>query len=117
MSIIRPKRIFPNFKERFGPRGVLHLGDGRGRPHRAPALGQVGKQNIEDTGLLTKKRMETCDDEIRGRRADFIKRAPDDDKPFFVWYNTTAMHFRIHPPRTQGQGGRASLQRRDGGAR
>ena len=69
------------FKKRFGPRGVMHsFADGR----------------IEDTGPLTKKRMETIDDEVTGHALRFIDEAHQQGKPFFVWYNTTAMHFRTH---------------------
>ena len=68
-----PER-FPNFRERFGPRGVIHsYADGR----------------IEDTGPLTKKRMETIDDEIIEPAQRFIRDAADNDTPFFVWFNTT----------------------------
>jgi arylsulfatase A-like enzyme len=72
----------PEFKKRFGPRGVIHsFADGR----------------IEDTGPLTKKRMETIDDEITEYALRFIDEAHQAEKPFFMWYNTTAMHFRTHP--------------------
>jgi arylsulfatase A-like enzyme len=75
----------PEFKKRFGPRGVLHCwADGK------------GGQRIEDTGPLTKKRMETIDEEITEHALDFIEKCHKEDKPFFVWYNTTAMHFRTH---------------------
>ena len=75
----------PAFKERFGPRGVLHChADGK------------GGQTIEDTGPLTKKRMETIDDEVTEKALAFIDKAHQEDKPFFLWYNTTAMHFRTH---------------------
>src|SRR5690606_33268016 len=63
----------PAFRERFGPRGVLHTW----------ALPD-GTQKIEDTGPLTKKRMETIDEEINAGAKDFITRAVDDDKPFFL---------------------------------
>ena len=75
----------PAFKERFGPRGVLHCySDGK------------GGQKVEDTGPLTKKRMETIDDEVTKHALRFIDDAHKADKPFFVWYNTAAMHFRTH---------------------
>jgi arylsulfatase A-like enzyme len=75
----------PAFRKRFGPRGVLHCwSDGK------------GGQKIEDTGPLTKKRMETIDEEVMEKALDFIERANKDGKPFFVWWNTTAMHFRTH---------------------
>jgi len=71
----------PEFRKRFGPRGVIHsFADGR----------------IEDTGPLTRKRMETIDEEVTERALDFIDRAHKDGKPFFVWWNATAMHFRTH---------------------
>ena len=87
----------PGFKERFGPRGVLHAwATDEDDPTEEPRWGKVGKQKIEDTGLLTKKRMETIDEEITEGALAFIEKAHQADKPFFVWYNTTAMHFRTH---------------------
>jgi arylsulfatase len=77
---------FPDFRARFGPRGVI-------RSWANPD----GTQRIEDTGPLTRKRMETCDEEFRDAAVDFMRRAADDDAPFFVWFNTTHMHFRTHP--------------------
>jgi len=87
---------FPNFRKNFGPRGVLHCwADGK------------GGQKIENTGPLTRKRMETVDDEFVGAANDFIRRAHKDGKPFFVWANTTHMHFRTHAkPTSLGQSGR-----------
>jgi arylsulfatase A-like enzyme len=88
----------PAFKERFGPRGVLHCwATDEDDPTEHPRWGKVGKQKIEDTGPLTKKRMETVDDEITEQALRFIDEAHQADKPFFMWYNTTAMHFRTHP--------------------
>ncbi|MFC7338625.1 arylsulfatase [Haloferula chungangensis] len=69
------------FKKKFGPRGVIHsTADGK----------------IEDTGPLTKKRMETIDEEVTAKSLDFIERAHKADKPFFLWYNTTRMHIFTH---------------------
>ena len=69
------------FREKFGPRGVIHsFADGR----------------IEDTGPLTKKRMETVDDESSDRAIEFIKKQQKAGKPWFVWWNGTRMHFRTH---------------------
>ena len=91
-----PEKDFPNFKKNYGPRGVLHCW---ARPN--------GKQKIENTGPLTKKRMETVDDEFLAAAIDFIKRQQKARKPFFVWFNTTHMHFRTHvKPRSRGQSGR-----------
>ena len=72
-----------------------------------PRWGRVGKQKIEDTGPLTKKRMETCDDEFVAAAKDFIKRQNEAGKPFFVWLNTTHMHLFTHTkPESLGQAGR-----------
>ncbi|WP_290754052.1 arylsulfatase [Amaricoccus sp.] len=71
----------PAFAERFGPRGVI----------RSTADGTV-----EDTGPLTRKRMETIDDETSAAAIDFMKRQHDAGTPFFTWMNTTRMHFRTH---------------------
>ncbi|MHC4178565.1 MAG: sulfatase-like hydrolase/transferase, partial [Planctomycetota bacterium] len=73
------------FREKFGPRGVIH----------SWALSNW-KQKIEDTGPLTKKRMETVDDETSDRAIEFIKEQHAAGKPWFVWWNGTRMHFRTH---------------------
>src|SRR5262245_42961919 len=87
----------PNFRERFGPRGVIHSwATDKDDPTEMPRWGRVGKQKIEDTGPLTKKRMETCDDDFVAAAKDFIKRANDAGTPFFVWLNTTHMHLFTH---------------------
>jgi arylsulfatase len=87
---------FPDFATRFGPRGVL----------RCKANGD-GTQTIEDTGPLTRERMETCDDEFADAAIDFINRQQAAGTPFFVWFNTTHMHFRTHTkPESIGQAGR-----------
>jgi arylsulfatase A-like enzyme len=103
-----PEADFPNFKKMFGPRGVIHswateVDD----PTVEPRWGRVGKQKIVDTGPLTRKRMETCDMEFIGAAQDFIRRSHQDEQPFFVWLNTTWMHFRVRPPEEiLGQAGR-----------
>ena len=72
-----------------------------------PRFGRVGKQTIHDTGPLTKKRMETIDDDIAGRAVDYIKRQAQAGKPFFLWVNFTHMHLRTHvKPESRGQSGR-----------
>ncbi len=103
-----PEEDFPDFKKRFGPRGVMHSwATEEDDPTEHERWGRVGKQKIENTGPLTKKRMETCDTEFVAAAQDFIKRAHDDEQPFFVWLNTTWMHFRVHPPEEIiGQAGR-----------
>ncbi len=73
------------FLEAYGPRGVLRCrADGR------------GGQTIEDTGPLTKKRMETVDEETLAAAKEFIQRQQRAGAPFFCWWNATRMHFRTH---------------------
>ncbi|AGA27068.1 arylsulfatase [Singulisphaera acidiphila] len=87
----------PEFKRVFGPRGVLRCkATDQDDPTVDPRFGRVGKQVIEDTGALTKKRMEHIDDETSDAAVDYIKRNHDGGKPFFVWYNSTRMHLRTH---------------------
>ncbi|MCE4223337.1 arylsulfatase [Methylobacterium sp. C25] len=71
----------PEYRKKFGPRGVI----------KSSADGK-----IEDSGPLTKKRMETIDDETSAAAIDFIQRQKRANKPFFCWYNSTRMHFRTH---------------------
>ncbi|WP_084143446.1 arylsulfatase [Methylocapsa acidiphila] len=87
---------FPNFRKNFGPRGVIHS-----------FANPDGTQKIEDTGPLTRKRMETIDDDIADRAAGFIEKQAKAGKPMFVWVNFTHMHFRTHvKPESLGQAGR-----------
>jgi arylsulfatase A-like enzyme len=87
----------PKFKEMFGPRGVLRCkAVDKDDPTEQPRWGRVGKQTIEDTGALTKKRMETIDDETTDAAVDYMQRQVKAGKPFFCWMNTTRMHFRTH---------------------
>lgn len=87
---------FPEFRERYGPRGVLRC-----------TANADGTRTIEDTGPLTSRRMETIDDEIIDGAVDFIERKNAEGTPFFLWVNTTHMHFRTHPkPESAGQAGR-----------
>jgi len=81
----------PEFKKKFGPRGVIHsFADGR----------------VEDTGPLTKKRMETIDEEVTAKAVDFMERAKKAEKPFFVWWNSTRMHIWTHlKPDSEGKTG------------
>jgi arylsulfatase A-like enzyme len=81
----------PQFKERYGPRGVI----------KSSADGE-----IQDTGPLTRKRMETIDEESVAASLDFIDRANDSETPFFVWFNSTRMHvFTRLKPESQGVSG------------
>jgi len=87
----------PWFKEQFGPRGVLHcVATDKDDPTVQPRWGRVGKQTIEDTGPLTKKRMETVDEEITSAALDWMEKQVKADKPFFLWYNSTACHMWTH---------------------
>jgi len=71
----------PEFAKKFGPRGVIHsFADGR----------------ITDTGPLTRRRMETIDEEVTAKALDFMERAAKADKPFFLWWNSTRMHIFTH---------------------
>jgi arylsulfatase A-like enzyme len=76
---------YPEFKKKFGPRGVLHTW-----------ANPDGTQRIEDTGPLTRKRMETMDEEITAGALDFIERQHKAGKPFFCWWNSTKMHVWTH---------------------
>lgn len=81
----------PEFRKKFGPRGVIH---------------SFANGKIVDTGPLTKKRMETIDDESIAGAIDFIKKQNKAGKPFFVWWNGTRMHFRTHvKPSSRGKSG------------
>ena len=87
----------PAYLAKFGPRGVLRTkATDVDDPTVDPRFGKVGKQTIEDTGALTKKRMETIDDETSGAAIDFMKRQQAAAKPFFCWFNSTRMHLRTH---------------------
>ena len=87
----------PAFKAKFGPRGVLHcLATDADDATVDPRWGRVGKQTIKDTGPLTKKRMETVDEEITAAAIAWMEKQAKADQPFFLWYNSTAMHFRTH---------------------
>ena len=87
----------PEFKKRFGPRGVLHCwATDKDDTTEDLTFGRVGKQRIENTGPLTTKRMETVNDEFTDAALDFIERAHKANKPFFVWANSTRMHIFTH---------------------
>ncbi|HWK33303.1 MAG TPA: arylsulfatase [Hyphomicrobium sp.] len=87
----------PTYLARFGPRGVLRCrATDVDDPTEDPRFGRIGKQTIEDTGPLTKKRMETIDDETSSAAIDFMRRQQEAGKPFFCWFNSTRMHLRTH---------------------
>src|SRR6516162_2772094 len=97
----------PAFRARYGPRGVMDCkASDTDDPTVDPRFGRVGKQTIRDTGPLTKKRMETIDDDIASRAEDYIKRHAQAGRPFFLWVNFTHMHLRTHvKPESRGQAG------------
>lgn len=86
------------FREQYGPRGVLHCKatDKKVSSEGDDRSGPWGKQSCVDTGALTKKRMETIDDETSDRAIEFIKEQEEAGVPWFVWWNGTRMHFRTH---------------------
>jgi arylsulfatase A-like enzyme len=85
----------PEFKKKFGPRGVIHSW-----------ANADGTQRIEDTGPLTKKRMETIDYEVEDLAVKFMKKTVESKKPMFLWFNTTRMHIFTHlRPEAQGKTG------------
>jgi len=87
----------PGYLAKYGPRGVLKCkATDVDDPTEDPRFGRVGKQTIEDTGALTKKRMETIDDETSAAAIDFMQRQQSAGKPFFCWFNSTRMHLRTH---------------------
>src|SRR6478672_7074295 len=98
----------PRFKEKFGPRGVLHCwATDKDDATEQPRWGRVGRQKIEDTGPLTKKRMETIDDETTAAARDFIKRQNKAQKPWLCYFNSTRMHVNTHlKPESEGKTGK-----------
>jgi len=84
---------YPNFRNNFGPRGLLDCkATNEDDPTEDPRFGRVGKQTIKDTGPITRKRMETVEEELLARSLDFMDRTVKAGKPFFLWHNTTRMH-------------------------
>ena len=90
----------PAFKKKHGPRGVLHTyATDKEDPTVDPRFGKVGKQTIEDTGPLTRKRMETVDEEFIRASFKFMEKAKAEGKPFFVWIAASRMHTFTHVPK------------------
>jgi arylsulfatase A-like enzyme len=87
----------PKFYETFGPRGVLDCkATDTDDPTEDPRFGRIGKQTCKDTGPLTRKRMETVEEEFVERAVDFMDRSVAAGKPFFLWFNPTRMHVWTH---------------------
>jgi arylsulfatase A-like enzyme len=93
-----PGQKNPEYKKTFGPRGVLHTkATDKDDPTEDPKFGRVGKQTIEDTGPLTRERMQTIDAEVLDATLKWLDTNGKGDKPFFCWFNSTAIHIWSHP--------------------
>jgi arylsulfatase A-like enzyme len=87
----------PAFHAKFGPRGVLECkASDKDGPTDDPRFGKIGKQTCKDTGPLTKKRMETVEEDLLAHSLDFMDRSAKANKPFFLWHNSTRMHVWTH---------------------
>jgi len=97
----------PEFRQKFGPRGVLHCwATTTDDQTEDPQFGKIGRQRIENTGPLTVKRMETIDDEFTDAALHWMDQQVKAGKPFFCWYNSTRMHVYTHlKPESQGKTG------------
>src|SRR5689334_4730897 len=93
-----PGQKNPEYAKKFGPRGVLHAwATDVDDPTTDPTFGRVGKQKIQDTGKLTRKRMETIDKEVTDAALGWMDKVGKSGKPFFMWWNSTAIHIWSHP--------------------
>lgn len=93
-----PGQKISAYKEKYAPRGVMHTwATDTDDPTSDPVFGRVGKQRIENTGALTRKRMETFDGEVLTHTLAWLDKNGRGDKPFFCWFNTTAIHIWSHP--------------------
>ena len=85
------------FRKKFAPRGVIEsFASDKDDPTEDGRNGRIGKQTVKDTGPLTKKRMETIDEEVTAKALNFMERAKKANKPFFCWYNSTRIHIWTH---------------------
>jgi arylsulfatase len=93
-----PGQKNPEYREKYGPRGVLHAwATDVDDPTTDPTFGRVGTQKIENTGPLTRKRMETFDEEVLEKTLSWLDKKGKGQEPFFCWFNTTAIHIWSHP--------------------
>ena len=97
----------PQFRARFGPRNVIDsVASDKDDPTEDPRFGRVGKQVIKDGGPLTRKRMETVEEEFTARSLAFIEKSAKAGKPFFLWHSSTRLHFKTHlSPKWDGKTG------------
>jgi arylsulfatase A-like enzyme len=94
-----PGQRSPEYLKKMGPRGVLHAwAQDKDDPTVDPKFGRVGKQKIQNTGPLTRKRMETFDGEVLGHSLKWLDKVGK-SKPFFMWFNSTAIHIHSHSPK------------------
>lgn len=87
----------PNFLKNYGPRGIIESYASNTMDSTIdPRFGKVGMQRVKDTGPLSPERMKTFDEELVVKTKDFMKRAKDANKPFFIWHATSRQHVYIH---------------------
>jgi arylsulfatase len=87
----------PAFRAQFGPRGVLRCSATEAESDVVdPRFGPMGRQTCEDTGPLTIERMKNVDEEFLQASLDFMEAAVAADEPFFIWHNSTRMHYYTH---------------------
>ena len=85
------------FRARFGPRNIVDsVASDKDDPTEEPRYGRIGKQVIKDGGALTRKRMETVEDELLARGLNFIEKSAKAGKPFFLWQNSSRLHAKTH---------------------
>ncbi|MBP1599624.1 MAG: arylsulfatase [Acidobacteria bacterium] len=93
-----PGQKNPEYTKKYGPRDILYTwASNQDDPAEDPVFGRVGRQKIEKRGQLTRKRMETFDQEVTDATLKYLDKVGKGDTPFFVWYNTTATHIWSHP--------------------
>ena len=94
-----PGQKNPDYTKKVGPRGVLHAwATATDDATVEPKWGKIGKQKIENTGMLTRKRMETFDSEVLGHTLTWMDKQKGGGKPMFLWFNSTATHIWSHSP-------------------
>src|SRR5512144_1154689 len=94
-----PGQKNPAYKAKYAPRGVMHAWATQTDDSTTdPVFGRVGRQRIENTGALTRRRMETFDGEVLTQTLNWLDKNGKGDKPFFCWFNTTAIHIWSHSP-------------------
>ena len=93
-----PGQKNPEYTKTMGPRGTFHAwATDVDDPTTDPKFGRVGKQRIQSTGMLTRERMQTFDSEVLGETLKWMDKVGHADKPFFLWFNSTAIHIWSHP--------------------